>query len=357
MVSLSTFHAFDKIWLGIVIGVATLIILKFRLLNSLADQRISAEAIKTVEALRRSEERFRSLVQNSSDMITVLDTNGTIRYLSPSIERILGYKPEDLIGKNKFDYIYSEDVVAVRAAFANAIRQPGIPVAVKYNFRHLNPSWVCLESVGNNLLSDSSVKGLVINSRDITQRQQDLEALERLRRQNELILNSAGEGIYGVDLQGNTTFVNPAATRMTGWKTEELIGKLQHAMVHHSKPDGTHYPAHECQIYAAFKDGVVHHVHDELFWRKDGTSFPVDYVSTPIREGGELVGAVVVFRDITDRKRAEAALRLSHEREKLLNQISRALNTRLEPNYILQEIVKLTGECFGVDRVLIYRFV
>ncbi len=228
-------------------------------------------------------------------------------------------------------------------------------MAVKYNFRHSNFSWVCLESVSNNLLSDASVKGLVINSRDITQRQQDLEALERLRRQNELILNSAGEGIYGIDLQGNTTFVNPAATRMTGWQTEELIGKLQHAMVHHSKPDGTHYPAHECQIYAAFKDGVVHHVDDELFWRKDGTSFPVDYVSTPIRERGELVGAVVVFRDITDRKRAEAALRLSHDREKLLNQISRSLNTRLDPNYILQEIVKLTGECFGVDRVLIYR--
>jgi len=121
MVSPSTFHAFDNTWLGIVIGVGTLIILKFRLLNSLADQRLSAEAIKRVEALRQSEERFRSLVQNSSDMITVLDTDGTIRYLSPSIERILGYKPEDLIGKNKFDYIYPEDVVAVRAAFAIAV--------------------------------------------------------------------------------------------------------------------------------------------------------------------------------------------------------------------------------------------
>ncbi len=87
----------------------------------MADQRLSAEAIKRVEALRQSEERFRSLVQNSSDMITVLDTDGTIRYLSPSIERILGYKPEDLIGKNKFDYIYPEDVVAVRAAFAIAV--------------------------------------------------------------------------------------------------------------------------------------------------------------------------------------------------------------------------------------------
>jgi signal transduction histidine kinase len=132
--------------------------------------------------------------------------------------------------------------------------------------------------------------------------------------------------------------------------------------VHHSKPDGTHYPAHECQIYAAFRDGVVHHVDDEVFWRQDGTSFPVDYVSTPIRERGELVGAVVVFRDITERKRAEEALRQQHEqvqqqsqREQLLNQISRSLNTRLDPDYILQEIVKLTGECFGVDRVLIYR--
>jgi len=317
--------------------------------------RISAETVKRAEALRQREERFRSLVQHSSDIITVLETDGTIRYVSPSIERILGYKPEDLIGKNKFDYICSKDVVTVQTAFANAIKQPGVPVSVEYNFIHAERSWVCLESISNNLLGDLSVKGLVVNSRDVTQRKRAEEALEQIRRQNELILNSAGEGIYGVDLQGNTTFVNPAAVRMTEWKAEELIGKPQHSIIHHSKPDGTHYPAPECPIYAAFKDGVARHVDDEVFWRKDGTSFPVDYISTPIRERGELVGAVVVFRDITERKRAEEARRQQNERDHLLGAIASRIRSSLNLDEILKTTVEEVRQFLEADRVMIYR--
>ncbi|MCH9053470.1 MAG: PAS domain S-box protein, partial [Proteobacteria bacterium] len=149
----------------------------------------------------------------------------------------------------------------------------------------------------------------------IDERKRAEEALARLTRQNELILNSAGEGIYGLDLEGHTTFINPAAAKMIGWELEELIGKPQHAILHHTKPDGSPYPREECPIYAAFMDGTVHHDDDEVFWRKDGTSFPVEYVSTPIRDGnGELTGAVVIFRDITDRKAVDEAVRESNER-------------------------------------------
>ncbi|KAF0144299.1 MAG: two-component hybrid sensor and regulator [Nitrospirae bacterium] len=137
------------------------------------------------------------------------------------------------------------------------------------------------------------------------------EMIERLHHQNELILKSAGEGIYGVDLNGNTTFINPSAVKMTGWEAGELIGKRQHDILHHSKPDGTPYHSEDCPIYAALKDGAVHHVIDEVFWKKDGTSFPVEYTSTPVVEDGKLVGAVVVFRDITERKKTEDALKKS----------------------------------------------
>jgi PAS domain S-box-containing protein len=135
------------------------------------------------------------------------------------------------------------------------------------------------------------------------------------------LLASAGEGIYGLDRDGNTTFVNPAVVQMTGYEEDELLGQAQHAILHHSKPNGSPYPPEECPIYGALRDGSVHHVDTEVFWRKDGSSFPVQYTSTPIRnDQGDLEGAVVTFSDITDRKQAEKVLQESEERFRLLNE-------------------------------------
>jgi two-component system, LuxR family, sensor kinase FixL len=130
----------------------------------------------------------------------------------------------------------------------------------------------------------------------------------------ELILQASGDGVYGIDKDGLTTFSNPASERLTGFSSEDLLGKSSHSLVHHSHADGSHFPNTECSIYAAFKDGKVHRVTDEVFWRKDGSSFPVEYISTPIIDNDEIVGAVVSFRDITDRKKAEEALLESEER-------------------------------------------
>ena len=140
------------------------------------------------------------------------------------------------------------------------------------------------------------------------------QTLEQLRRQHQLILNAVGEGVYGLDLEGNVRFVNPAAAAMIGWPMEELIGKSMHAVLHHSYPDGSHYPREACPIYAAFQDGSIRRVTDEVFWRQDGTSFPVEYISTPMHdEAGQLIGAVVTFRDITQRRWAETILQRTNE--------------------------------------------
>ena len=138
--------------------------------------------------------------------------------------------------------------------------------------------------------------------------------LANLRRQHQLILNSVGEGIYGLDTGGNVTFVNPAAAEIIGWEMKDLVGKSMHKILHHSKCDGSYYPREECPIYAAFKDGKVRRVENEVFWRKDGTSFPVEYISTPMHdEKGKLIGAVVTFRDITQRKLSESILQRANE--------------------------------------------
>ena len=133
-----------------------------------------------------------------------------------------------------------------------------------------------------------------------------------------LILNASGDGVYGVNSDGLTIFVNPAAVRMCGFTPDEMIGRSPHELTHHSHADGRPYPVSDCPVYAAFRDGEVHHVDDEVFWRKDGTCFPVEYVSTPIISDGNIVGAVLSFRDITKRKAAEAALDQSRARERQL---------------------------------------
>ena len=183
---------------------------------------------------------------------------------------------------------------------------------------------------------------MTTDSKNKTQAEPADQALKGVRHLNKLILESAGEGVYGLDLEGKTTFVNPAAERMTGYTAKEMIGNCQHKLTHHSKLDGTVYSNLECPIYAAFKDGKVHKVSNEVFWRKDGTSFPVEYVSTPIWENLKMRGAVVVFRDISERKQAE------EEIQRLRRQLE------LENAYLNEEVLeaKAYGEIVGSSPAL-----
>jgi PAS domain S-box-containing protein len=154
-----------------------------------------------------------------------------------------------------------------------------------------------------------------------------------VEQENRLVLQAAGEGIYGVDTRGETTFVNPAAARMLGYRVDELVGRNMHRLLHHTRPDGRQYPAGECPIYAAFSDGAVHRVEEDVFWRKDGSPLQVAYTSTPIRDGGQLVGAVVVFRDIGEQKLAEQRLHQAMEELARLKQ-----RLELENEYLQEEI-------------------
>lgn len=136
-------------------------------------------------------------------------------------------------------------------------------------------------------------------NREIAERIQAETETKRIKREMELILDSAGEGIFGLDAKGNVTFVNKAASIMLDWPPEELIGKSHHDLVHHSYTNGEPYPVEECPIHMAYRDGKVHFGSDELFWTKEGRGFPVEYTSTPIVENKAITGAVVVFRDLT----------------------------------------------------------
>jgi len=136
--------------------------------------------------------------------------------------------------------------------------------------------------------------------------------MQRSERQTRLLLDSAAEAIYGVNMEGLITFANPACLHMLGYAREdELLGRHGHELFHHSHPDGSRYPVEECRIYAAYLNNQVIHVDDEVFWRKDGSAFPVEYWSHPIRHAGQVEGAVITFMDIAERKHAERQLRLA----------------------------------------------
>jgi PAS domain S-box-containing protein len=213
-----------------------------------------------------------------------------------------------------------------------------------------------------------------INEREraLRDRKQTQASLERLSRQSELILNSAGEGIYGLNCQGKITFVNPAAARMLGYGVKELINQFMHEIVKHSRADGVRYFLEDNPIYATLQDGTVQHITDDIFYRRDGSKFPVEYVSTPIREQKTIVGAVVIFKDITERQiiermKDEFVSVVSHELRTPLTSIRSALgllargslNNQPEKSQRMLEIafdntnrlVRLINDILDIERI------
>ncbi|HEY8940014.1 MAG TPA: sigma 54-interacting transcriptional regulator, partial [Cellvibrio sp.] len=166
------------------------------------------------------------------------------------------------------------------------------------------------------------------------------QVFQTFAQQNQLLLNAAGEGIYGVDTEGRATFVNPAAERILGWSADELLGKNIHMAIHHSHSDGSDYGAQDCPIFAAFRDGTVRRVDNESFWCRDGHAIPVEYTSTPVYDNEKLVGAVVIFRDVSERKNAEAKLHSTMEElREALEQVKQLTHKlELENAYLQQEI-------------------
>jgi PAS domain S-box-containing protein len=253
--------------------------------------------------LRESEERYRRLFETSKDGILLLDKQtGNIININPAVVELFGDSSE-FIGNNLKDIGLFKDIGDVQEIIQK-LEEVGF---IFYDY-------VPVETKGGQIIDTEiyfidRAKVIQCNVRNISERKRSEKAILRLSRQNEMILNSVGEGILGLDIEGKHTFVNPSAAKMLGYAVEELIGRPSHKIWHHTKMDGKPYPETECPIYAAFKDGLIHLSSNEVFWKKDGTSFPVSYISTPIVENVRLVGAVVAFRDIAERKQAEKEIK------------------------------------------------
>jgi PAS domain S-box-containing protein len=143
----------------------------------------------------------------------------------------------------------------------------------------------------------------------LVQTQEQAKELEASEERSRLILGSTADGIFGTDAKGLITFINTAACHMLGFTQDDLLGRSSHAMFHHHRPDGSDYPKEECPMFAAYTTGKSSHIDSEFLWRKDGTGFPVEYGARPVVKDGSLIGSVVSFTDITERRRAEERLR------------------------------------------------
>lgn len=261
--------------------------------------------------LKASEERFRSVVQTANDAIILTDSGGNIAAWNSAAQRMFGYAEEEVRGK-PLAWLFSERYREGQQASFNltpvASASRFIAIAVELRGLRKDGTEFPLELSLSTWRNESETCYSAI-LRDISARERTRQTLEHLRRQNELVLNAAGEGICGVDREGRITFANPAAAKMLACRAEDLLGSTWPQAVRPPEAGRPSTFASNSPIFATLNSGLVQRIAGEEFWKKDGTRFYADYVSTPLREKGECTGAVIVFKDITERNQVAEQLR------------------------------------------------
>jgi len=286
--------------------------------------------------LRDSEERYRATFEQAAVGIVHTSFDGKLLRGNARFAEIIGYAEDEIAGMTFSQITAPEDRDQSTDAFEKLLG--GADRVPSWEKRYLRKdgalTWVRLTSSAQRD-GQSRIQHFITLVEDINERK-EVEAklrqadeqsaslreavlqleLEKTSDMHRLILDAAGEGILEIDAEGKTAFANPAAQSMLGHSAGEMVGQVQHRLIHHSHPDGSRYPEEECPIYAALRTGEVHRCDSEVFWRKDGSSFPVAYTSTPILRDGKSTGAVVVFQETSERlrrKRADAANRAKSE--------------------------------------------
>ncbi len=262
-------------------------------LNREIAERIQAEA----EGLKLRK-RLHTILNSAGDGIFGIDTQGCVTFLNNKATELLGWTEEELIGISHHDLVHHTR----KNGIPYPVEECPIYMAYKDGQIHHETDDVFWTKSGKSFSVEYTSTPLLENQKTITGAVvvfKDISKAKKLERHLDLIVNAAGEGILGLDIEGKVTFINKAASIMLGWETEELVGKSYHQLVHHSHPDGEKYSEEDCPIFMSCRDGQVHFKSDDVFWAKDGSSFSVEYNSTPIIEGNQLTGTVIVFRDLT----------------------------------------------------------
>jgi PAS domain S-box-containing protein len=271
---------------------------------------VDVTARKTAEdALRQSEERFRALVQNSYDVVVVLDHSGARKYISPSIERLLGYAPADLLGHSPEDLVHPDDVPALAEAIESCLRGVQETPAFELRLLHHNGSWHNFEVIGRNLLQDPSVGGIVFTSREITARKAAETALRESEERFRAVWEATSEAMALADLDGIVVAVNPAFCALYELNPQQVVGQ-SFAVIF---PEETRAAAIE-QYHALFADPNPPPTYEWRVHRADGSERFVEARVDFLVRDGERVAMIAVLRDATERHATMSALRESEER-------------------------------------------
>ncbi len=249
-----------------------------------------------------SERWLRAAMQNSSDFVMILEADATIRYVSPAVERVLGYRPEDLVGTRALDYVHPEDLEYMSKSFAETLKKPGVQPPIEYRVRTADGSWRHMEAIRSNWLEDPNVAGLVANVRDVTERKR---AEERFRS---LVQNSS-DVITIVDADGTILYNSPAVERVLGYKPEERVGTNAFDYIGPSELEQVTRMLEE--LLASPGTPLT----GEMWWpHKDGSFRYLEVTVTNLLDDPAVRGIVCNWRDITERKQAEEVLKESEER-------------------------------------------
>ena len=281
-----------------------------RIVGAAAFTRDVSKRIAAEDRLRRSEAQLAEAQELAALGSWEWDLVADEIAWSPQFYRILGLDPDRSMPTKES---YSNAIHPADRPRTDAAIEHTLATGAPFDFecRALRPDGRerIFHARGRTVENDAGTMVRLLGTvQDITDLAQARRRLEQVNRQNEALLNSAADGIYGLDLEGRVTFVNEAATALTGYSLEQTLGRRRHDLVHHTRENGTPYPLEDCPCNAGLEYGLARTVSDEVFWRRDGSSFPVEYTTTPISEGDRPIGALVVFRDITERRRIDSEL-------------------------------------------------
>lgn len=320
--------------------------------------KLNTELEKRVEEHAAGEEKLSITLNSIGDGVIATDAEGRVTRLNPIAERLTGWSQTAAAGRPVADIFH---IINQETRLPAII--PVMDTIATGTIHGLANHTVLIARDGSECaIADScapirhhngeSVLGAVLVFRDVTQEYAAQEALRDSAIRIQTILNSVGEGILGIDLDGNIMFENRISMDMLGWDEQEIIGQPAHVLMQHARIDGSPYPLSESHIYAALHGKLSKHIEAERFWRKDGTSFPVSYHATPMHnDAGNIIGAIVSFRDITERKRDErnlvlakdAAEKASHAKDSFLATMSHEIRTPLTGMLGMLEVLSMTS--------------